>query len=391
VTQHITALVNGTIYTRSEVIPNGILLIDGTAISAVGTADKITVPPGARKIDIKERLICPGFIDIHVHGGGGSDTMDASYEALNQITKTHVRFGTTALCPTTMAATDNDICRALSSIATAVKHGTIGARVIGAHIEGPFINPKKHGAHVEEFITPPSIERLQRFIAAAQNQISILTIAPEMPNALDVIRYARSSGIVCSIGHTNATYIQARAGFVAGATSVTHIYNAMAPLTHREPGVVGATLTSDEVIAEVIADGKHVHPSAIQVVVRAKGESNILLVTDGMRPIGVGGVTSFILSGRTVNIYDGACYTVNGVLAGSILTMNIAVKNMNHLVGVPLHQAIQMASLVPAHVLGIDEHKGSLEPGKDADVIICDHEMNIEQAFVEGQLAYQMQ
>ncbi len=388
-TEHITALVNGTIYTPSRVIPNGILLIEGTRVSAVGTSDEITVPIGARKIDVYENLICPGFIDIHVHGGGGSDTMDATYEALNQITQTHVRFGTTALCPATMAAKDSDICRTLSAVAVAVERGTEGARVLGAHIEGPFINPKKHGAQVEELIARPSIEQLQSFITAAQNKISVLTIAPEMPNALDVIRYARSKRIVCSLGHTNATYVQTRAGLDAGATNITHIYNAMTPFTHREPGVVGAALTLDNVFAEVIADGNHVHPAAIQLVVQSKGASHVLLVTDGMRPICVDRMTSFTLSGMTVYVRDGACYTAKGVLCGSLLTMNMAVKNMNSLVGIPLHQAINMASLIPAQVLGIDTYKGSLEVGKDADVVICDHNMSIKHVFVEGQLVYQ--
>src|SRR6266704_6931489 len=156
-TEHITALVNGTIYTSSRVIPNGILLIENKVISAVGDSDDIRVPPNAKKINVEEQIVCPGFIDIHVHGGGGGDTMDASFDALNKITQTHVRFGTTALCPATMAAKDSDICHTLSAVADAVGRETEGARVLGAHIEGSFINPKKHGAHQEELIARPSI------------------------------------------------------------------------------------------------------------------------------------------------------------------------------------------------------------------------------------------
>ncbi|HZK40291.1 MAG TPA: N-acetylglucosamine-6-phosphate deacetylase, partial [Atribacterota bacterium] len=309
------------------------------------------------------------------------------YEAINQIAITHSHFGTTSFLPTTMTMSKDKIIRSLRSICEAVKKGTAGAEILGIHMEGPYINPEKKGAQKEEDIKKISIEEFLEFNQASGNLIRLVTIAPEMPGAIGLIKYLYKQGIIASAGHTNATYVQTQAGIKVGLSHVTHTFNAMRGLHHREPGVVGAALTSPELTVEIIADGIHIHPVVIKILIKARENEKIVLITDAMRAAGLKEGT-YDLGGQEVIVTKGQARLKDGTLAGSVLTMDKAVKNMVSKVGVPLAKAIQMASFNPAKSIGIDDKKGSLEPGKDADIVILNKNLETELTIVAGKIVY---
>jgi len=382
-------IINGTIITPFHLISGkGIIVEEGKIIEMVNKEELSTATlTGAEVIEGKDKYIAPGYIDIHVHGGGGSDVMDGDYEAINQIAITHSHFGTTSFLPTTMTMSKDKIIRSLRSICEAVKKGTAGAEILGIHMEGPYINPEKKGAQREEDIKKISLGEFLEFNQASGNLIRLVTIAPEMPGAIGLIKYLYKQGIIASAGHTNATYAQVQAGIQAGLSHVTHTFNAMRELHHREPGVVGAALTSPELTVEVIADGIHIHPIVLKILTKIKEGEKIVLMTDAMRAAGLKEGT-YDLGGQEVIVTKGQARLKDGTLAGSVLTMDKAVKNMASKVGVPLPKAIQMASFNPARSIGIDDKKGSLEPGKDADIVILNKNLETELTIVAGKIVY---
>jgi len=382
-------IINGTIITPFHLFSGKAIIVEKEKILEIKNEEEINniILNGAEVIEGKDKYIAPGYIDIHVHGGGGSDVMDGDYEAINQIAITHSHFGTTSFLPTTMTMSKDKIIRSLRSICEAVKKGTAGAEILGIHMEGPYINPEKKGAQKEEDIKKISIEEFLEFNQASGNLIRLVTIAPEMPGAIGLIKYLYKQGIIASAGHTNATYAQVQAGIQAGLSHVTHTFNAMRELHHREPGVVGAALISPELTVEVIADGIHIHPVVIKILIKAREGEKIVLITDAMKAAGLKEGT-YDLGGQEVTVNKGQARLKDGTLAGSVLTMDKAVKNMVSKVVVPLPKAIQMASFNPARSIGIDDKKGSLEPGKDADIVILNKNLETELTIVAGKIVY---
>ena len=382
-------IINGTIITPFHLVIGKAIIVEKGRIKEMANKEELstTTLTGAEVIEGKDKFIVPGYIDMHVHGGGGSDVMDGDYEAINQIAIAHSHFGTTSFLPTTMTMSKDKIIRSLRSICEAVKKGTAGAEILGIHMEGPYINPEKKGAQREEDIKKVSIEEFLEFNQASGNLIRLVTIAPEMPGAIDFIKYLDKQKIIISVGHSNATYTQVQAGIQAGLSHATHTFNAMRGLHHREPGVVGAALTSPELTVEVIADGIHIHPVVIKILIKARENEKIVLITDAMRAAGLKEGT-YDLGGQEVTVNKGQARLRDGTLAGSVLTMDKAVKNMVSKVGVSLAKAIQMASFNPAKSIGIDDKKGSLEPGKDADIVILNKNLEAELTMVAGKIVY---
>ena len=382
-------IINGTIITPFHLFSGKAIIVEKEKILEIKNEEEINniILNGAEVIEGKDKYIAPGYIDIHVHGGGGSDVMNGDYEAINQIAITHSHFGTTSFLPTTMTMDKNKIIGSLRSIYEAKLRGTGGAEILGVNLEGPYINPEKKGAQREIDIREPSIKEFVEFNKASGNLIRLITIAPEMPGAIDLIKYLYKQGIIASVGHTNATYVQTQAGIRAGLSHVTHTFNAMRGLHHREPGVVGAALTSPELTVEVIADGIHIHPIVLKILTKIKDGEKIVLITDAMRAAGLNEGT-YDLAGQEVIVTKGQARLKDGTLAGSVLTMDKAVKNMASKVGVPLPKAIQMASFNPARSIGIDDKKGSLEPGKDADIVILNKNLEAELTMVAGKIVY---
>jgi len=382
-------IINGTIITPFHLVSSKAIIVEKGRIKEIVNREELSTATltGAEVIEAKDKFITPGYIDIHVHGGGGSDVMDGDYEAINQIAITHSHFGTTSFLPTTMTMNKDKIIRSLRSICEAVKKGTAGAEILGIHMEGPYINSEKKGAQREEDIKKVSLEEFLEFNQASGNLIRLVTIAPEMPGAIDFIKYLDKQKIIISVGHSNATYAQVQAGIQAGLSHVTHTFNAMRGLHHREPGVVGAALTSPELTVEVIADGIHIHPVVIKILIKARENEKIVLITDAMRAAGLKEGT-YDLGGQEVTVNKGQARLKDGTLAGSVLTMDKAVKNMVSKVGVSLAKVIQMASFNPAKSIGIDDKKGSLEPGKDADIVILNKNLETELTIVAGKIVY---
>lgn len=383
------AIENGTIYTPLKIIEDGVLLVRDGKIVELGTKSQVKIPEGFNKVDAQGLIICPGFLDLQVNGGGGVFlTENSTYDDVCVMARAHAKFGTTGMLPTILTSEKNNICKALKAVSEAVFKGTGGATILGSHLEGPFINEKKKGAHEVKFIRPPSIDDFELFYQASEGTMKILTLAPEIEGSLSLIKYAKDRGVFLSIGHSVATYVQVCNAVEAGLSLATHIFNAMEGLGSREPGTVGAILANDKIKTGLIADCIHVHPMSMKIVIKSKGIKNVFLVTDAMPPIGTD-LESFKLYDKTIYVKGGGCYAADGTLAGSALTMNIAVKNIHQQVGIPLNYAIAMATKVPAKAIGLSDRKGSLAVGKDADIVICDRGMRIFKVFAEGRMVYE--
>lgn len=341
------------------------------------------LPPGCAVIDGGGAYLSPGFIDLHVHGCAGYDTMDEEDEALKVIAGRLVTTGVTSFLPTTMTMDRARIERALDRIAAAMnKEPGQGAQILGCNMEGPFLSREKKGAHDERYITKPALDWLQPYLGV----IRVLTVAPELDGAIDFIQELVAAGVVVSLGHTNATYEEAAKGIAAGASLITHLFNAMTPLHHRHPGVVGAALLH-EVSCEVIADNIHIVPDLQKLLVKIKPVEQLVLVTDAMRACLLADGT-YDLGGLAVQVKHGQARHEDGTLAGSTLVMGEALCNFYRNTGLPLAEVVKMATLNPARILGLESRKGSIAPGKDADLVFWDEDFNVLMTIIAGEKVY---
>jgi N-acetylglucosamine-6-phosphate deacetylase len=369
----------------TEIKDAGILIREGV-IEAIGPRAGITLPAGALEVRATGRTAIPGFVDVHIHGAGGHDVMEGSGAALRTITRKVSECGTTSLVATTVTASTEETLRAVEGIAAYIgqQHKTDEPRaeILGIHFEGPFISKERRGVHPSEWIQLPSVATLGRFLKAAAGNARILTIAPEVFGAASCMDAAREAGLVVSIGHTNATYEQARAAIGRGARGATHVYNAMRPFSHRDPGVIGAVLTSPEINAELIADGVHVDKAAMKLLLLAKGAERVILVSDGLSATGMPD-GKYTLGGFEVTVSGGVCRNAEGILAGSTLTLDRALRNIVGL-GTSLSDAVRMLTLNPASMLGIEFKKGSLRAGADADILLLDEGLHVTNVWARG-------
>lgn len=369
----------------SEIIDAGILMRDDV-LEAIGPRSGMSLPAGAAEIDADDRTAIPGFIDIHIHGAGGRDVMEGTGDALGAVTRKVSEFGTTSLLATTVTAAPDATCRAAEGISLYITQQHLDkqarAEVLGIHFEGPFISKARRGVHPMEWIQSPSEDMLKRFLQAAEGNARLITIAPEVLGAAPCMEAARKAGLVVSIGHTDANYEQTRFAIAHGARSATHTYNAMRPFTHRDPGVIGAVLTSPEINAELIADGVHVEEAAMKLLLKAKGYEHVTLVSDGLSATGMPD-GKYMLGGFEVTVTNGVCRNAAGILAGSTLTLDRALRNIVNL-GVPLADAVRMLTLNPATLLGIEFKKGSLRVGADGDVLLLDESLHVTDVWARG-------
>ena len=369
----------------TEITDVGILIRDGV-IEAIGPRSGLSLPAGVKEIRTVDKTAVPGFIDIHIHGAGGRDVMEGSPEALEAVARKVAEYGTTSLLATTVTTGTDDICRAATGISQYItrqhlaKH--VRAEVLGIHFEGPFLSKERAGVHPLRWIQLPSAELLERFLEAAAGNARLLTIAPELLGATPCIDAARKAGLVVSLGHTNADYEQTRFAIARGVRSATHTYNAMRPFTHRDPGVIGAVLTTPEISAELIADGVHVEEGAMKLLLQAKGHERVILVSDGLSATGMPD-GKYMLGDIELTVTNGVCRNAAGVLAGSTLTLDRALRNIVNL-GVPLPNAVRMLTLNPASLLGIEFKKGSLRVGADADIVLFDQGLRVTDVWVRG-------
>lgn len=347
-----------------------------------------TTRPQPGDIDARHLTLVPGFIDIHVHGGVGLYLMDGTTDTLRTVAAHLARHGVTGFLSTTITGPWEQQAATLHTAAQAMQspeNGREGAAVLGCHLEGPYINPAKKGAQPEQFIRIPDVNDLVAHCGDDLHAVKVITLAPEMNGALALIRFLHENRIIASIGHTNATYAEAIAAIEAGARHVTHCYNAMSALTSREPGVVGAAFAHSKLTAELIWDNHHVHPAACEALIWAKGAEGVILISDGIPGTGMGDGYRFSLGDLPVTVQNGTARLPDGTLAGSLLTLDRAFA---HASAWPLPQRTQMASRNAAVALGLEEHKGLLMPGYDADFVLLNPAGEVERTFIAGRCVY---
>ena len=378
------AIINGKIVLPDCIAEGKALLFDEKIQGIVAPAE---IPAGADIIDADGKYVIPGLIDMHIHGYLGEDASDGSFDGIRTMAEGVAKNGVTSFLPTTMTVSYDELRAAFAQIRRGVEESMAdswqGAQILGVNAEGPFINPSKKGAQAGENIRPGDAAFLKEYL----DIIRVFTIAPEMPGNLEVIEeIRRDTDLQISMGHTGATYEQAMEGIAKGVGHTTHLFNAMTPLAHRDPGVVTAALGSKNVSTELIADTFHVHPGLFQLVADIKG-NKLVLITDCTR---AGGLPDgeYTLGGQPIFVKGIECRLADGTIAGSVLKLNNAVGNVLRNTNLPVWQVVRMASLNPAEAIGADKEKGSLCPGKDADVIIADADFNIVATYIGGKCKY---
>lgn len=372
------AIINGKILIEDKIVENKIILFDEKIIDICDEVDE-----NAEIIDAKNLYVSPGLIDIHIHGSNNSDAMDKDKSAIENIGKSIAKTGVTSFLPTTMTMSKDDIYNSLNNIRFYMNKNYGGAKVLGAHLEGPFISSKYKGAQSDKHILKPDFSLIKDY----KDVIKIISFAPETDENLHFTKEIKeNSEIILSIAHTNATYSQAKNSIEKGISNITHLFNAMTPLNHREMGVVGATLTSD-VYCEIICDNIHVNPNMYQFVLNNKGKDKIILITDSMRA-GCMPNGKYDLGGQEVFVNDNVARLASGNLAGSVLTLNKAVYNFKKNTNLTINEAINLASINPAKSINISDRKGSLEINKDADISLFDDEMNCYMTILQGEIIY---
>jgi N-acetylglucosamine-6-phosphate deacetylase len=379
-----------TLYAQEHTYKDGYIKVVNGKIAEIGSTDQLLNTDGYHVIELsEEHHVIPGMIDVHIHGAAGADTMDSSIEALHTIANALPKEGTTSFLATTMTQSEDAIEKALKNVGVFMSEEQEAgkAEVIGVHLEGPFISKKRVGAQPVDYVIEPSLSLFKRWQELSKRNIKLVTLAPEENGGLELIHYLKETGVTASIGHSDAIYEQVDEAIKAGASHVTHLFNGMRGLHHREPGVAGAALLRDELIVEVIADGIHVRPEMIALAYKQKTSDRMVLITDAMRAKCLkNGV--YDLGGQEVHVDDEQATLSNGTLAGSILKMDDACKNILDFTNCSWESIIKMTAVNPAKQLRVFDRKGSIKKGKDADLVVLDKDFNVMMTFCRGELAY---
>jgi N-acetylglucosamine-6-phosphate deacetylase len=382
-------ITNLTIFAEDGMIENGYIEIVGDKIKDVGKMEDFKGRDSDDIIALDQSLsLLPGMIDLHIHGADGSDVMDATPDALQTMATALPKEGTTSFLATTMTKSKEDIEDALNAIAAFIPNQDSGqAEIIGAHLEGPFLSPKRAGAQHPDNIINPNVELFKKWQDLTGNQIRLVTLAPEEDGGLELTAHLKDTGVVASIGHSDAVYEEVVASIEAGVTHATHLFNGMRGIHHRDPGVAGAVLLHDEVKCEMIVDGIHVAPKMVKFAYKNKGSEGVILVTDAMRAkcLGAG---LYDLGGQEVIVNEERAVLKDGTLAGSILKLNDAVRNMMKFTDCTLQNIIEMTAINPAKQINVFDRKGSIKVGKDADLVIVNDQLEVVMTFCRGKLAY---
>ncbi|VBB05371.1 metal-dependent hydrolase [Lucifera butyrica] len=377
------AIYNANVIQGNAILPHHAVLFTEKILAVVPDASLAAYSVG-ESYDAAGQYLSPGFVDIHIHGSAGSDTMDKNNQALDRVSESIARTGVTSFLPTTMTMDLSRIETALDHIRTRMnpEQEKKGAEILGAHLEGPFISQTYKGAQSATYILSPDFNKIKQYT----DIIRIVTLAPELDGSIPFIEECRRHNIIASIGHSAAEYEEAMAAIAAGASHITHTFNALTPLNHRKPGVVGAAMDSD-VTCELIVDNLHVHPAAQRILLKTKGINKIILVTDAMRACLLED-GEYDLGGQTVFVKNNEARLPGGVIAGSVLKLNEAVYNFRQNTGLPLTDVLKAVTVNPAARIGVYDRKGSLDAGKDADMVLFDDQIAISKTFVKGSLIW---
>ncbi len=380
------AITANRLYTPLETVERPLLLIDGSIIAEVSSQSVREVPRSARLLDLGDAFLSPGFVDIHIHGGAGHDVMENGASALPAVETLLAAHGVTSYFPTTVTAPMDQILAALERLANAIESSEKSSdgkrsKPLGIHLEGPFISYARRGVHPPANLLRPSVETFDRFWQAAGGHIRVMTIAAELDGAKEVIAEAVRRGVCVSLGHTDADWNATRAGIAAGARHATHAFNAMRPLDHREPGIVGEMLANPQLSADIIVDGIHVHPAVVKLFLKAKGADEAVLITDATAATGMPD-GRYRLGSLEVEVRNGKCMS-EGKLAGSVLTMDRAVRNVMEFAEWEMAAALRLASLNPAKVVGLTD-RGKIEAGRRADIVALNPAGGVKATIIGG-------
>ena len=377
------------LYTPLQEIQHPLLLVEDGVIVEISSRSAKDIPDNIARVEFDDAAIVPGYLDIHIHGGAGLDVMMASQAELPHLGRFLATHGVTGYFPTTVAAPLDQTCAALERLAAAIEAGatsangsSVQARPLGIHLEGPFLSHKRRGVHPPENLVLPSVEIFERFWQASRGHVRMMTIAPELPGALEVIAEAAAKKVCVSIGHSDAEMSIAQAAVSAGARHATHTFNAMRPLDHRDPGILGEILTNSQIGADIIADGIHVSPAIVKLFLHAKGVERAVLISDAIAATGMPD-GRYQLGPIQVDVKDGKC-TLDGKLAGSTLTMDRAVRNVTEFANWSLRDAVQAATLNPARAVGLAQQHGILAPGVEATFVVLSPSGKVLRTVVRG-------
>lgn len=383
------AILAKELYTPLDRIERPVLLVEAGVIAGIHQQSEREIPKGQRVLDLEDAILVPGFIDMHIHGGGGRDVMDPAPDALLAVERLLYSHGVTSYFPTTITAPIDRTLAALDSLANAIERsresGDLRARPVGIHLEGPFISHARPGVHPPADLQKPTLALFEKFWEASRGTVKVMTIAPELEGARELISEATNRGICVSMGHSDADLAQARAGVDAGVRHATHTFNAMRPLEHRDPGIIGEALMDERISAEIIADGVHVDPLMVRLFLRAKGADGAVLVTDATAATGMPN-GRYRLGSLEVDVKDGKCLR-DGRLAGSVLTMDKAVRNVVKFANWDLQTAVRLATLNPARATGLSGNAGTLAVGAPADIVALNSAGNVVKTIVRGRAA----
>lgn len=383
------AITGGSVVTTTGIIADGLVLCEDGIITFVGSSHETGPEPGSHILNAAGKYVLPGFIDTHVHGSGGDDVMMHGPDGIRRAAKAMLRYGTTGWMPTSIAARHADLLKAVHDTLAAENIPEPAAEILGIHLEGPYINLKYKGAQPVEGIRDPNFDECSELIAAGQGRVRIMTLAPELPGGLELIRFLKDKGVTPSLGHSEADYDTALAGIEAGATRATHLYNAMSGLHHRKPGLAAACLNEPGICAELILDGVHVHPQMARLAVRAKGREALCLITDAAAAQGCPDGIYPLGEHHQIQVRGDLCTLLDGVtIAGSVLTMNRAVMNAVRFADMNLVDAAYSAALMPAKFCDVADRKGSIETGKDADLAILNADFSVQATIKSGEVAF---
>lgn len=374
------------LFTPAESVEAAVVVVEDGVISSIFSQHSESLPAHSDVIDFGDAVLAPAYFDQHIHGCGGRDVMEATDAGLTEVGCFLARRGVAGYLATTVTASMETTLASLSGLARIVQRGSNGqpgcAVPVGIHLEGPFLSHEKRGVHPPELLLTPTVALFERFWQAAEGQIKLMTIAPELPNAIEVIRHASGLGVRISIGHSDAESRFAKTGIAAGAVSATHTFNAMRTFDHREPGILGVVLDDENLFAEIICDGFHVDPSAVRLFWKAKGAKGAILVTDGISATGMPD-GMYKLGNLDVEVKDGKCLS-DGTIAGSTLTMDRAVSNFREFTGAALDEVVGLAGANPAQMLGLEKRFGSLAVGRRADFVVLGEDGVLRETVLGG-------
>lgn len=373
-------ILNAKVITPKDLTLPSTIWIEYGQIQKIEAQDYPKIPDDYQIIDAKGQLLIPGMIDVHIHGANGFDMMDGTEESILEVSKTCAKTGCTSFLVTSVTSSMEDLLQMIHNVKQ-VMGKEPGAKIEGIHLEGPYLNVKRKGMQNENFLRHPNMEEMEIILKEAGSLIKMVTIAPELPGGIEMVEFLKEKGIIVSIAHSDATYEEAKNAFSKGASHITHCFNGMRPIHHRDPGLIVAAFEEPHVSLQAIVDHVHLHPAVIRLMHRIKGAEGVVLITDALQAMYMGD-GEYEFGGHQVTVSDGIARLANGTLASSTVTMNEALRNTVDC-GIPLRDAVYMASTAPANILGL-ENKGRILPGADADLVLVDSEYNVIWTMISG-------